>query len=461
MLTGNIVPPTSVGQLDFLPLEFNENGGVVRKPELDAIVARVKLPEGDPGRISDLYVISHGWNNNHSEAISLYTNIFGRLRNAIAHANPVSDKMKTRPAAVLGVFWPSKKWDDDELTTDGVAVAADDTASVNMLLDRLAAIAGETIDANGNAARHPDVDAVVARAKHLVPSLAGNSDAREEFVRIVRSFMPQDANAEEPAIDDDLHTLEGDDLLRRLGRRRAGEPAPAVNVDEGGVAGIGDFLSSAVKGAKNLLNLVTYYQMKNRAGIVGARGLNDVLRQIRAVRPATGPNALNIHLIGHSFGGRLVAAAAAGQENSAAVPINSISLLQAAFSHFGFAEKYDGTHDGFFRRVVVDPARVQGPIIITHTEKDKAVGLAYPLASRIARQIAAAVGDKNDPYGGIGRNGAQKSGAQQVTMQQLGGAYSFVPHAVYNIDANQIIMGHSDLDHDGVGYAIMCAAATS
>src|SRR5262245_13503980 len=134
MLTGNIVPPTSVGQLDFLPLEFNENGGVVRKPELDAIIARAKLPKGDPGRIDDLYVISHGWNNNHSEAISLYTNIFGRLRNAIAHQNPTSAKMKTRSAAVLGVFWPSKRWNDDELTQEGVAVAADDTAEVNTLL---------------------------------------------------------------------------------------------------------------------------------------------------------------------------------------------------------------------------------------------------------------------------------------------------------------------------------------
>ena len=461
MLTGNVVPPTAVGQLDFLPLEFNENGGIVRQPELDAIIARAKVPEGAPGRISDLYVISHGWNNNHAEAIALYKNIFARLQNAIGHQNPISDKMKQRPAAVVGVFWPSKRWDDDELTTEGVAASGDADESVRVLLDRLGAIVGETIDANGNQTRIADVDAVITRAKQLVPSLSSNADAREEFVRIVRAFMPQDANAEEQVVDDDLHTLEGDDLLRRLGRRRADEPAPAGNFDEGGAAGIGDFLSSAVKGAKNLLNLVTYYQMKNRAGVVGANGLNEVLRQLRAIRPATGPNALNIHLIGHSFGGRLVTAAAAGPENSTPVPVNSMSLLQAAFSHYGFAEKYDGTHDGFFRRVVVDPARVQGPIIITHTEKDKAVGLAYPLASKIARQIAADFGDKNDKYGGIGRNGAQKSGAQQVMMQALGGTYGFAPHGVYNIDANALIMGHSDLDHDGVGYAIMCAAATT
>jgi hypothetical protein len=143
------------------------------------------------------------------------------------------------------------------------------------------------------------------------------------------------------------------------------------------------------------------------------------------------------------------------------VTINSLSLLQAAFSHYGFAARYDGTRDGLFRRVVVDPARVLGVIIVTHTERDRAVGLAYPIASRIGRQIAAAFGDRNDPYGGIGRNGAQKSGATQLQLQHLGGAYAFVPHGLYNLDANQTIMGHSDLDYDGVGYAIACAAATT
>ena len=46
MLTGNIAPPNVVGQLDFLPLEFNKNGGVVRKPELDAVIARGEASGG-------------------------------------------------------------------------------------------------------------------------------------------------------------------------------------------------------------------------------------------------------------------------------------------------------------------------------------------------------------------------------------------------------------------------------
>ena len=61
-----------------------------------------------------------------------------------------------------------------------------------------------------------------------------------------------------------------------------------------------------------------------------------------------------------------------------------MTLLQAAFSHNGFAVKFDHKHDGAFRTVLGEK-RVAGPVLITHTKNDKAVGIAYPLASRIAR----------------------------------------------------------------------------
>src|SRR5205814_3095051 len=56
------------------------------------------------------------------------------------------------------------------------------------------------------------------RAAELAPTLTGSLDARDEFVRIVRAFMPHDVNTEEPVIADDLFTLDGDQLLQRLSR---------------------------------------------------------------------------------------------------------------------------------------------------------------------------------------------------------------------------------------------------
>ena len=74
---------------------------------------------------------------------------------------------------------------------------------------------------------------------------------------------------------------------------------------------------------------------------------------------------------------------------------------------------------GHFRKVV-DAKRVAGPIVITHSKNDTAVGLAYPIASRINNDVTMAIGDENDKFGGIGRNGAQKmeSGRGSVSFLQ-------------------------------------------
>ena len=69
---------------------------------------------------------------------------------------------------------------------------------------------------------------------------------------------------------------------------------------------------------------------------------------------------------------------------------------------------------------------IKGPLIITHTTSDKAVGMAYPLASLLAGQNASALGDKNSVYGGIGRNGAQRTPeAVEGNLLTVGGNYTF------------------------------------
>lgn len=430
-----------------MPVEFTKDGDVFKQTQVDAVLKLVGQPA--PGGVTDLFVISHGWNNDVPEAENLYSSIFAKIDEVLAQANAACTNVRARRAAVVGILWPSKKFDEASLIAGGAAAmsaksAAELTKSIDLLTSFVAT---------------PDAKKSLARASALVPKLADSVDARDEFVRIIRAYMPHDVNSEEPVIPEDLFTLDGDQLLQRLSRpTHDGKPTGG----SGGAAGFGDWIGKAVDGAKNLVNLVTYYQMKNRAGTVGEKGVYNLLRQIREARPADGANALRLHLIGHSFGCRLVTAATAGPANAPPLPVDTLTLLQAAFSHYGFAQSYDGTHDGYFRRVVTDPARVRGPIVITFTAKDKAVGLAYPIASRVARQIAAAMGDANDPYGGLGRNGAQKTpGAKTITLGQVGTAYAFALRGIYNLDSNAVIGGHSDLAHPEVAYAIVSAVAVA
>src|SRR5262249_5288629 len=142
----------------------------------------------------------------------------------------------------------------------------------------------------------------------------------------------------------------------------AGLGSPAAGA--GGAAGIGRGVSGGRSAALKLLNFTTYYQMKERAGPVGNTRGNAGNREIPQKFPT-----LKIQLIGHSFGGRLVTAAADGPANQPPVKPNSMTLLQAAFSHNGFADKFDQTHDGFFRKVVTEH-KVAGPIVVSFTKND-------------------------------------------------------------------------------------------
>jgi pimeloyl-ACP methyl ester carboxylesterase len=159
-----------------------------------------------------------------------------------------------------------------------------------------------------------------------------------------------------------------------------------------------------------------------------------------------------VHLIGHSFGGRVVTSAAAGSTTDR---IASMSLLQTAFSHNGFSKEKGGAF-----RSVVDSKRVNGPIIVTHSTKDKAVGIAYPIASRLNGDTTAALGDANDKFGGLGRNGAlhmEAGEADDGKLLPVGGAYHFQAGKFFNLEGNDFIPGHSDITGKEVAQAVSSA----
>src|SRR5262249_54309539 len=132
-------------------------------------------------------------------------------------------------------------------------------------------------------------------------------------------------------------------------------------------------------------------------------------------------------------------------------------LLQTAFSHNGFSKSMHG-----FFRGVVDSSRVHGPILVTHTKNDKAVGVAYPLASRINGDRTAAFGDEHDVFGGLGRNGAQQMESGEVivgTLQPAGSPYAFTAGKFFNLESSAFVSGHSDVTGKEVAHAVRTAIA--
>jgi hypothetical protein len=106
---------------------------------------------------------------------------------------------------------------------------------------------------------------------------------------------------------------------------------------------------------------------------------------------------------------------------------------------------------------------VLGPFISTYSYQDTVVGTAYAVSSRVSGDNTKATGDKDDQFGGIGRNGTQKTDeATSRTLGSVGTQYVFTAKVVNNLDGSGgLIKNHSDVTNDEVTYAVASAIAAT
>lgn len=422
--------------------EFDKDGKLLHKPTVAA-------------GTTDLIVVSHGWNNDRKEAESLYRKLFENF----ADVTQGDAAIAARKIAIVGVIWPSKKFDElitmpsgstsagGAASAGGATSAANEQAALHAAIDRAAPLFDDPGDAERLKTLHD-----------LIPNLDGDPQLQAKFVKTLRELIdPAGAPGQQPTREDreDLFFRGAADAIftnashgpaQGPGAGPAGDAAGA-----GHAAGLGSFFSKIGNAVTGLMNLTTYFEMKKRAGTVGQNGLAPLIDEL-----ASGVE--RVHLVGHSFGGRLVAAAAA---SSTTPKLHSLALLQAAFSHNGFSK----SRNGFFKSVA-ESGRVAGPILITHTKNDKAVGLAYPIASRISHDSANAIGDKDDQFGAIGSNGAQQMDTGMVATETnkllaVGGSYAWQPKHFHNLDATPFILDPNGGDAHGFVFVPEVAWAIS
>src|SRR5215208_3089618 len=164
---------STIAGFPLFPLEIDKAGKVFKTSQLDAIVDAVS--KTGPGKITDLFVVSHGWNNDMADAGRLYKNLFENVAQLLQppRADPA------RKFAIVGVFWPSKKFTDAELIPGGAASlgtaasggagASLSAAAVKKKLDSL-----EGVFDRGK-------PAALAKAKKLVDKLETSTKAQKEF----------------------------------------------------------------------------------------------------------------------------------------------------------------------------------------------------------------------------------------------------------------------------------------
>nr|MDP9167636.1 serine/threonine protein kinase [Actinomycetota bacterium] len=390
----------TLDELPYFELVFNADGTPNTTdhqdhPGLEAAVAA--------GGITDVFVFSHGWNNGVDSARQLYAGMFSLLEKQLgAHLNGT---------AFVGVLWPSLLFPDDD------PVTAPPTPSTGQQL------AAALVPAM------PKQSSQLHTIGQFLDDRPQDPDSLTQFHSLTTGLVTTSPQSDEDAGES---TLLNADPMTALSH--AATMAPKAT---GSAQGTGNPFARLWAGGRELLRTMSYYEMKNRAGVVGSKGLGPLLAGL------TGPDGTpRIHLVGHSFGARLVSYALSGLPAGAvgsASPVKSLTLIQGAFSHFAFASAlpFDRGRTGALASFA---DRVDGPLVSTFTAADRAVGWWYPAASLLARQDAESDESVTFRWGAMGHDGYQNSpDAQIITLAGDTTSYGFAAGQFYAMDANAII----------------------
>ncbi|MFI7387978.1 serine-threonine protein kinase [Streptomyces sp. NPDC049813] len=398
----------------------------------------------DPGRrdlllrgvrergVRDLVVLTHGWNNDRALATRLYDAFFAPFP-ALA------------PGAGLGyagVLWPSMRFTDEEIPDFDPGLVGGGAQAMP------GALGAGTRQALGTV--FPGGEAVVGRLARLLDEQPSGADAFDQFGGLVRQLAgvhPAEAGADTE--EDSPHTAPA--MLQEHPHAVCLRFAAALEETGGAGLRLPGGLGRAWRGAHELLRQATYYAMKRRAGKVGRDGLGPFLGRLAHDAPQ-----VRVHLVGHSFGARLVSFALAGLPAGAA-NVASVTLLQGAFSHYAFADR--GVLKG-------RQERIAGPLVSCHSHFDSALGTLYPLASRLAGDDRGALeaGALGARWGAMGFDGVQDvPGAVRLTLADA--LRSGLPdRGCVSVDAARVVRrgappagAHSDILHEELARVVLAA----
>ncbi|MGW1168864.1 serine-threonine protein kinase [Streptomyces sp. NPDC002550] len=415
-------------------LTFDADGDV-DGPERDQLVAQVTA-QG----VRDLIVFAHGWNNDRSGATALYRRFFA----------PVPALAPRARLGYVGVIWPSMRFSDEpipDFPKSVAAVAAQPAPGPALDKDTRSALS----------AVFPGRAPVIDQLARMLDERPDGDGRLAEFGRLVRLLV----DGERSGVADTGQ--EGEPVVFTE------DPATACAAFAEALAAVrspgapADFsIPNPWEGAKELLRQATYYTMKRRGGTVGEHGLGPVIGQLAQAAPG-----VRVHLVGHSFGGRLVSFALRGLPDGVGT-VKSVTLLQGAFSHYAFADRLP-QDPGKAGALKDRQRRIDGPLVCCYSHFDAALGTFYPLASRLAgddrscagSEIAAVLGPE---WGALGHDGVQAVPGTARLDLAAALAGPLPASGCVNVDAAAVVChggppagAHSDIVHPELARLVLAA----
>lgn len=343
---------------------------------------------------------------------------------------------------LVGLHWPSQPWGDEDVGESGNSFGASAAGkSPSDLLAHLTSILG-------------DAEQIVAPLKVIIEGARRNAGASTLQPEVRKAYK---------------------DLNDALGLQSQGVGGPpdadreGFDPDETADESENSFGDFNLNGLLGPLRQLSYWTMKKRARSIGEGGIHKFLVDLQK---ATAAKGTRIHLMGHSFGTIVISSMIGGPNAQAPLPrpVDSVTLVQGAVSLWCYANDIPmkrGTK-GYFNRIIKD-GKVRGPMSITQSKFDKAVGKLYPFASRINGSAPFDVGPSGFPeFGAIGAFGIQGVPQNALAMVEADKPYALAKQQIYNVESSQFIRkgngvsgAHSDIDGPQVAHLIWETAFAS
>lgn len=411
-------------------LTFDADGDV-DTTQRDHLLAEV----ADEG-VTDLLVLAHGWNNDQDMATDLYRRFFAPCRDLAGSGVRLG---------YVGVLWPAIRFPDEPIPDFEPSVAATGPGPVPG--------AGPLLDEPTRlllAHTFPGHDAELLRIGELLADRSEVPSRLYEYGRLIRNLVAVHQNSAAWRFANDTWTglpaMLTDDAVEVC------QVFAAAMETTGQQELFGSLRGRLWNGAHELLRQASYYAMKRRAGSVGQLGLGPTIGLLAREAPN-----VRVHLIGHSFGARLVSYALRGMPASVR-SVKSTTLLQGAFSHYAFSKRlpHAPSRGGALSGV---QRRIDGPLVSCYSRHDDALGKLYPLASKIAGDSSTFLG-LWERWGAIGYDGIRAvEGAKRIKLGRAIPAKGCV-----SVDAASVVRrggppagAHSDICHEELARVVFAA----
>jgi hypothetical protein len=399
LLLSSFIHPVFAQQFatDVEMISFDATGDISKSSELR--LAKVKAGI----QPTDIFVLAHGWNNNINDARSTYQALMDSMQSVASKYSLVGDDYRS---IVVGISWPSKALD-------------------------------ETGSSPGRSGTSSQIDRADLYSSFPQGNVSGSEYAKDMVV--IEDLLDKPTS--------DVSEADYVELSRIFAKYRLVANDNQNTEDAGffliGQSGRGLFDSDL--SVLQALRMFSYWQMKERAGIIGAEGVRRMIEELQTTFPSS-----RIHLLGHSFGCKLLLSCV-GANPALPRQVDTLVLLQGAVSYRAMSPSPIGGYSEV-------PGRVKGPIVCTYSSNDGALGMPYELASRAAGQAAVGRGRTVSKYAALGRVGPEFCDTGFIFASAKADNYEF-KNGIYGLNGEAYILGHSDFNNEAVARMMWAAVA--